>query len=274
MQRLDVYKPSGPGPFPFVLDIHGGGWWNGDKALGRRQVETFTDAGIAIVGVNYRLLRDAARQKVDPPVTACLDDVRYALQFVRHYATEWGLDGRRVALSGVSAGGFSALWLGLSDEMAKPDSPDPIARESTRVLAIGVRDAQTSIDPRQMRRWVGPELRYGGHAFGLPERNFSKFLDQRSRYEPFFPKLSPAALVSSDDPPIFLYYKLAPDEAEKDHSFFVHSPKFGVELKKLAEPLGLECHVSYPGLEAPRFTDRYDFIVKTLTAQSTDSGCF
>ncbi len=33
LQKLDVFKPEGSGPFPFVLDIHAGGWQSGDITL-------------------------------------------------------------------------------------------------------------------------------------------------------------------------------------------------------------------------------------------------
>jgi acetyl esterase/lipase len=224
----------------------------------------FTDAGIAIVGTNYRMLHAASREKVFPPVQACLDDIKYALQYVRYHADEWDLDPNVVGLTGVSAGAFSALWLGLSDDMADPDADDPVLRESTRVSAIGVRDAQTSIDPIQMREWVGPELRYGGHAFGLNEKDFEGFLKQRSKFEKYFSKMSPAALISRDDPAIFLFYKFSPDEENKGGNFYVHSPDFGIGFKELADRNRVECYVQYPGKSVPGYDNRFDFVLKQL----------
>lgn len=264
LQKIDIYKPEGKGPFPFVMDIHGGGWWNGDKKLSDSHVKRYTDAGIAVVGVNYRMLHAAHREGVYPPVQACLDDIKYALQFVRNHAKEWDLDKNAVGLTGVSAGGFSALWLGLSDDMADPEATDPVLRESTRVLVIGVRDAQTSIDPIQMRDWVGPELKYGGHAFGMNEKDFEGFLAKRSKFEKYFPNMSPAELISSDDPAIFMNYKFSPNEKKKGGNFYVHSPNFGTEFKKLADSKGVECYVQHPDHDVHEYVDQYDFVLEKL----------
>ncbi len=51
--------------------------------------------------------------------------------------------------------------------MAKPDSPDPIARESTRLTYATGNSAETSLDPKQLRAEWMPNMRYGGHAFGF-----------------------------------------------------------------------------------------------------------
>jgi len=67
---------------------------------------------------------------------------------------------------GVSAGGTSCLWLGIHSDLKQSDSIDPVANQSTRPAYIAVDDAQTSLDPHLMRKWISNSL-YGGHAFGV-----------------------------------------------------------------------------------------------------------
>jgi len=55
---LDIYLPAGTGPFPFVVDIHGGAFRIGDKA-DESVVQEILDAGIAVVRPNYRYSTDA-----------------------------------------------------------------------------------------------------------------------------------------------------------------------------------------------------------------------
>ena len=65
--------------------------------------------------------------------------------------------------TGGSAGAGISLWLAFHDDLADPQSPDPIARESTRLTCAGVMGPQTTLDPQQMKEWT-PNSRYGGHA--------------------------------------------------------------------------------------------------------------
>jgi acetyl esterase/lipase len=273
LQKLDIYLPGGEGPFPCIIQIHGGGWWNGDKQWqSEHTLRRVLAAGCAYIPINYRFLPQAAKSGIFPPVRGPFHDARLALQFTRAHSAEWNLDPERVALTGGSAGGCTALWLALSPDMADAQSANPVERQSTRVRAVGVVGAQTSLDPRQMREWVGPELKYGGQAFGLPEADFGQFLQRRAEFEKYFSELSPAALVNAGSPPIYLAYAQAPDEAGKTHMFYVHSPQFGVGFQKLARERGAICHLAYPGLEIegqPR--DVTEFLLQEVARKSSAS---
>src|SRR5581483_5170923 len=97
------------------------------------------------------------------------------------------------------------------DDMADPKSSDPVARESTRLTCAAVMGAQTSLDPKQMKEWM-PNSKYGGHAFGFVNdpktkvTQFDAFLAGRDQILPWIKEYSPYELVSSDDPPIYLFY--------------------------------------------------------------------
>ncbi|MDR1192364.1 MAG: alpha/beta hydrolase [Verrucomicrobiales bacterium] len=267
LQKMDIYLPPGDGPFPFIMDIHAGGWWNGDKQwFSQQRIDAMLAKGCALVTINYRFLPQARADGLFPPVLGPFHDARRALQFARHHAGEYRLDAKRVGLSGGSAGGCTALWLGLSPEMADAAAADPVERESTRVTAIGVEGAQTSLDPAQMREWVGPELKYGGHAFGLGEGDFAEFLKRREEFAQWYPVVSPAALVNAQSPPVYLWYDKAPDHPKKDHMFYVHSPMFGVGFQKLAESRGATCYLVYPGLQPERVPAKMIyFLIEELT---------
>jgi len=72
-------------------------------------------------------------------------DVARALQFIRANADALGIDKRNVFLVGQSRGTLT-LWTALQDDMARPKSNDPVARESTRVNAVYGFQAQTTYD--------------------------------------------------------------------------------------------------------------------------------
>ena len=129
-QVLDFYPAASDKPTPVVLYIHGGGWRNGDKKINPQR---YLDNGISVVAINYRFVQHGVEEKVEPPVKAPLEDAARALQFIRSKAKEWNLDNERIGATGGSAGACSSLWLAFHDDLAKPDSDDPIARESTRL---------------------------------------------------------------------------------------------------------------------------------------------
>jgi arylsulfatase len=163
-----------------------------------------------------------------------------------------------IAACGSSAGACSSLWLAFHDDMADPTSADPVARESTRLMTAAVIGAQTSLDPEQMREWT-PNSTYGGHAFGIMKGSdgvtdpFAEFLAARSRLLPEIGRHSPYALVSADDPPVYLVYAAPPDVGKpaKDPT---HSANFGVKLKEQLDAVGVDCELAYPGSGARHAT--------------------
>lgn len=264
-QKLDIYKPEGKGPFPFILYIHGGGWYGGDKEWGDQRA---LDAGVAWVSINYRFIHEATQAGIFPPIMGPFDDAKRALQFIRNHAKEYDLDPTRVGLTGGSAGACTSLWLGCSSDMADPKSADPIARESTRVTVIAVTGAQTSLDPTQMREWVGPNLQHVSQVVGLPDGQFQKFYDRRAEFEKYYPIMSPAAQLSAGDPPIHIFYVRGPDDPKKDPSYYCHSPDFGLGFQKLAKEKGVECHVAWKGHEDGFTGDTLDFLIQHLTPKT------
>src|SRR5439155_21213867 len=106
------------------------------------------DAGISVASANYRLSPMA-------PFPAPMRDGARAIQFLRFNAKELGIDPSRIAAAGNSAGGGIALSIGFHDDLANPQSRDPIERQSTRLTGLGVVGAQTSYDPRFIKKWIG-----------------------------------------------------------------------------------------------------------------------
>lgn len=259
---LDFWKADSDKPTPWVFVIHGGGWSGGSK----ERLIRFADApallekGISVVAINYRYVRQGEEDGVVPPVQAPLHDAARALQFVRSKAAEWKLDKERVGAAGGSAGACSSLWLAFHDDLADPESDDPISRESTRLWCAAVTGAQTSLDPKQMKEWT-PNSRYGGHAFGL--KNFAEFLEKRESILPWIEEFSPYALVTADDPPVFLNYSVAPGigKEQKDPT---HTSNFGVKLQEHCIAMGVSCDLVYPGAPEVAHKTGTDYLIATL----------
>lgn len=104
----DLYIPSGVTLAPVVILIHGGGWAAGDKSDCNMQELTnkLLAAGYAVFNVNYRLVQDGGRFPYN------IQDIRNAISFIFSNAQEFGIDKRRIAIVGESAGGYLALMAG------------------------------------------------------------------------------------------------------------------------------------------------------------------
>jgi acetyl esterase/lipase len=210
-------------------------------------------------------------QGVVPPVKAPLMDAARALQTIRAHAQEWNIDPNRIGATGSSAGACTSLWLALHDDLADPDSSDPIARQSSRLSCAAVVGAQTSLDPKQLREWISNSV-YGGHAFGFAaegrsrEQEFELLIENRENVLPWIREYSPIELVSKDDPPIFLEYpkqKTTPTLGGKEPDP-THSAMYGVQLQRAYQAVGLKCDLVFPENTVSQFANSHEFLIHHL----------
>ena len=260
---LDVWLAKSDQPTPLVFHIHGGSWKTGSKETVsiNVKVQELLDAGISVVSINYRLIKEGG--EIRPAVKEPLFDAARALQFVRTKAGEWNVDSDRIGLAGRSAGACSSLWIALHRDLADPAASDPVLRESTRVACLAIVNAQTSIDPKQMKEWL-PNSKYGSHAFGLPgkRQGFELFLEQRDELLPWIRLYSPYGLLTKHAPPMALFYKRAPNLGDdKDPT---HSAVFGVKLQERCRELGVKCDLIYPGAKGTQYANQTEYFITNL----------
>ncbi len=260
-QVLDFYQAKSDTPTPLVLYIHGGGWRGGDKnTVGN--VKPYLDAGISVAAINYRYVQNGVEDNVVPPVKAPLEDAARALQFLRSKASEWNIDKKRIGATGGSAGACSSLWLAFHNDLADPNSSDPVARESTRLYCAAVIGAQTSLDPRELREWL-PNYTYGAHAFGL--KDFQELYDQREKVLPWIKQYSPIEHASKDDPPIALFYGGSEDaKPGAIHKDPTHSPVMGMKLAEKLKDLGVDVVLAWAGHPDPRYPSAQAYLIERL----------
>ena len=270
-QVLHFWQAESEKPTSLLFFIHGGGWQGGDR-MNKHLIEMMDhllESQISVVSIEYRFIREAVAEGIEPPVKAPLHDAARALQFVRSKAGEWNIDPQRIVACGGSAGACSSLWLAFHDDLADTTSDDPIARQSTRLMSAAVLGAQTTLDPAQMKEWT-PNSKYGSHAFGIFKQNgkpfqqdFAAFLERRQEILPWIKEYSPYALVSKDDPGVYLFYAARPGlgEPQKDPT---HTSNFGVKLQQHLQRTGVESELVYPGAPDIRHQDVEAFIIAKL----------
>ncbi len=232
---LDLWKAKSDAPTPLVIFIHGGGFRGGSKeGLSVDLLNRCLKEGISVAAINYRLTNTA-------PFPAPMLDGARAVQFLRHKAKEWNLDPRRFAATGGSAGAGISLWIGFRDDMADPKSDDPVARQSTRLTCMGVLGAQSSYDPRFIKKVIGGRA-HEHPALGPFYALKPDELDTPKAHK-LYEEASPINYVSAGDPPVFMYYTEPkgplPENAQPGQG--IHHPKFGEALKEKLDPLKIEC---------------------------------
>lgn len=261
MNVIDFWKAPGEGPRPLLVYIHGGGWLGGDKKQDTSHYQPFLDKGISCAAINYRLTGQH-------PLPAPVLDAAHAIQFIRSKAVDWNINPDRIALTGGSAGACTSMWLLLHDDLADPKATDPILCQSTRVCAAAVNAGQTSIDPKVIEGWLGPNvLKHRMINMAVGEATIEGALSNYEKHEALYKEYSAYNHVDAHDPPLFMTYGGDMTLPSKDAGHGIHHPVYGVKLKEKSDQLGHECHQVVPGTsKSEKYATANDFLFAKLMA--------
>ena len=257
---FDLWKPKSKKPTPLVVFIHGGGLTSGSKEkLSANQLTQFLKNGIAVMAINYRLTGDAVFPQ------HFMDSAR-AIQYARYNAKDFNIDPKRIAATGGSAGGLTALWIGFHDDMADPQNADPVLHESTRLKVMAVSSAQTTLVPQTIEKYIGVlAAQYpsytNGRMFGVKKEEMLT-----PKAAEFYKAASPLTYLTKDDPPVWAFYSI-PDKpltSESTNSDAIHHPGFGKVLKEEMDKLGIECKLRHKDDGQNVNGDMIKFLLKYL----------
>ena len=264
---LDFWKAESDIPTPVVIFIHGGGFTGGTKEAVKEEMRNdLLTAKISVAAIHYRLLGDA-------PLPAAHDDAVRALQFLRSKATAWNIDKTRIGAYGSSAGAQLCMYLAFNEDRAEPESTDPLARESSRLTCVATLRGQTTMNTELWLKWIP--------GYDAPHRDpYSIFgVKTKTEYLKKVSEVSALDLVSADDPPIYMKYKMAPgdpipENPKKVQGWKVHHVIFGVKLKEKMHALGIEVDLDYPGAKTTYESMSHFFISKLSksVADKTENG--
>jgi acetyl esterase/lipase len=96
-----IYEPQGAGPFPVVLDLHGGAWQRKDRKAEEPMDRAIASSGVLVVAVDLTLSGEA-------PYPAAVQDASYGVRWLKARAAEWKGDPSTLGLYGSSSGGHVA----------------------------------------------------------------------------------------------------------------------------------------------------------------------
>jgi acetyl esterase/lipase len=97
-----IYQPQGDGPFPAVLEVHGGAWNAGDRLQNAPLVEALAASGLVVASIDFRL-------GTHSPYPASIADVNYATRWLKQHAGEFGATAEGLGALGFSSGGHMVV---------------------------------------------------------------------------------------------------------------------------------------------------------------------
>ena len=202
-----VYEPKGTGPFPALLEVHGGAWNHNDRLQNEPQNEAIASSGIVVVAIDFRLGAEGR-------YPASIADVNYATRWLKHHAGDFHAVADGLGTIGYSSGGhmnmLSAMKPNDSSYAAIPyeAAPDLDASVSYVIMAWPV------IDPLSRYRYakglgrnemVENHHRYWGDEAAMTDGNPQLILERGEAVE-----LPPALLLQGADDDV-----LTPGMAER-----------------------------------------------------------
>lgn len=97
-----LYRPRGAGPFPVMIDLHGGAWCNQDRTMDTVLSEAMARSGVLVVAIDFRMPPDAS-------YPGSLADINYAVRWVRANAAKLKAKSSAIGYVGISSGGHQGM---------------------------------------------------------------------------------------------------------------------------------------------------------------------
>jgi len=264
--QFDIWLPNSSTPTGLVIYVHGGGFTSGDKDFVYAaqyggtwdfptDIRYLLQNKIAFATIRYTLLSPTSETE---GVKKSMSDVRRALQYIRHRASDFNIDKNKIVLAGNSAGAGTCLWIAFNNDFADSQNNDPVLRESSRVKGVVARETQSSYNIED--RWVNDVfVDYNltwTEMLANEAGNIRKIygVSSTAQYESttidaYRAEVDMLALMSSDDPEIWINNTLrdvvnpySPYNADipSHHAFHAR------ELKERADAVGVE-NITYYG---------------------------
>lgn len=97
-----IYQPRGQGPFPAVVDVHGGAWNAQSHVFNAVSQEALASSGVVVMAIDFRASNLA-------PHPAAMHDINYAIRWLKAHALEYSASPDLVGGVGWSSGGHQVM---------------------------------------------------------------------------------------------------------------------------------------------------------------------
>jgi acetyl esterase/lipase len=147
-----IYLPQGDGPFPALLDLHGGAWNNQDRTANGPMDESLAASGLLVVAIDMRRAPEA-------PYPASVQDANYGVRWLKAKAREWKGDPATVGALGSSSGGHEIELCAMRprdpryNALPLPEAPNLDATLNYVVVRSPVSDPYARYQNAEKRQW-------------------------------------------------------------------------------------------------------------------------
>ena len=195
LQQLDIYlPPAGEGPFPVIVNVHGGGMMSGDKHDWHLYPTLYAlERGFAVAAVNYRL-----SPAVKYPTQVF--DVRGSLLWLKHHGADYGVDSGNLFLWGTSAGGNLVLMNSLKKGMQQEGKV--IMAEEIPIRAAAALCAEIEFDDLGGSGTLWERIYFSLISVG----HYQKVFGKKHLTEEEFRQTNPAAYLQHGIVPLYLQH--------------------------------------------------------------------
>ncbi len=167
--KLRLYKPRGAGPFPVVVDLHGGAWGKGSLEECRGRDEVLAKAGLLVAALDFR--------DGNYGYPSALVDINYAIRWlkVRAHAAQLQTRADLIGICGQSSGGHLAMLAAMRPHDPRYTAiPLPAGSPAVDATVRSVAMAWAVINPLSRYRNALRERAKGTAWVGdIPERQMS-----------------------------------------------------------------------------------------------------
>ena len=121
-----VFRPIGTGPFPIMIELHGGAWVRGDRNNGDAANEALAKNGIIVVALDFRMPPDAS-------YPGSIADIHYGIRWAKTQAAAWNSTSGKIGVMGTSSGAHQSMLVGM-----RPNDP--------RYAALSMSNGASEVD--------------------------------------------------------------------------------------------------------------------------------
>lgn len=153
-----IFRPDGKGPFPAMVDVHGGAWGMYDRTRDTSIGESLANSGILVMAIDFRMQPMAG-------YPASIQDVNFAVRWLKANAQDLSTEPELIGVMGSSSGGHQAMLSAMRPRDARycthplsGNSSGPTAEVRCAVLNGPV------LDPLERYKWAKRLIEQGDKA--------------------------------------------------------------------------------------------------------------
>ena len=152
MCSSDLYQPLGAGPFPVLLDLHGGAWNDKDRFANEPMARAVAASGVLVASIDMTLAGEA-------PYPASVQDANYGVRWLKSKAPGWNGEPATLGVLGSSTGGHLGELLGMRPRdarygaLALPEAPRVDATVRYVAARSPISDPFARFQQAERRKW-------------------------------------------------------------------------------------------------------------------------